>query len=56
MAAGECSTVAVALAEATAVADGDGAGSLGIWANAVQTSAIELRQVKIVVFISILWE
>jgi hypothetical protein len=49
--------LAPALAEATAVAetDGDGAG-VGVWPNAGKKSAIEKRQVKIVVFIRVLWE
>jgi hypothetical protein len=37
-------------------AAGEGAGVGDDWPNAVQTSAIEQRQVKIVVFIGILWE
>jgi hypothetical protein len=50
--------LAPALAEATAVPDaaGEGAGVEDDWPNAVQTSAIEQRQVKIVVFISVLWK
>jgi hypothetical protein len=46
------------MAEATAVpeAEGEGAGVGDDWPNAVQTSAIEQRQVKIVVFIVVLWE
>jgi hypothetical protein len=50
--------LAPALAEATAVpdAEGEGAGVGDAWPNAVKTSAIEQRQVKIVVFISVLWE
>jgi hypothetical protein len=55
LAAGEM--LAPALAEATAVAEtlGEGAG-VGVWPNAVKASAIEPRQVKIVVFIGVLWE
>ena len=47
--------LAPALAETTAVeeADGEGAG-VAVWPNAVKASAIELRQVKIVVFIRVL--
>jgi hypothetical protein len=47
--------LAPALAEATAVAEteGEGAGVVD-WPNAVKTSAIEQRQLKIVVFIGIL--
>jgi hypothetical protein len=49
--------VAPALAEATAVAEADGDGAaVGDWPSAVQTSAIEERQVKIVNFIVVLWE
>ena len=44
--------LAPALAEATAVAEAEGEGAgVGDWPNAVQARAIELRQVKIVVFI-----
>jgi len=48
--------LAPALAEATAVpdAEGEGAGVGEDWLNPVQTSAIEQRQVKIVVFIVVL--
>jgi hypothetical protein len=47
--------LAPALAEATAVAETEGEGAgVGVWPNAVKTSAIEQRQVKIVVFIGIL--
>jgi hypothetical protein len=55
VAAGEM--LAPALAEATAVeeTEGDGTG-VGDWPSAVKASAIELRQVKIVVFIVVLWE
>ena len=55
LAAGEM--LAPALAEAMAVAEteGDGAG-VEDWPNAVKASAIEQRQVKIVVFIRVLWE
>ena len=54
-AAGEM--LAPALAEATAVEETEGAGA-GVedWPNAVQASAIEQRQVKIAVFIVVLWE
>jgi hypothetical protein len=50
--------LAPALAEAMAVPDaaGEGAGVGDDWPNAVQTRAIEQRQVKIVVFIVVLWE
>jgi hypothetical protein len=50
-------TLAPALAETTAVdeTEGEGAG-VGDWPNAVRTSAIEQRQVKIAVFIVILWQ
>jgi hypothetical protein len=56
VAAGEM--LAPAIAEATAVpeAEGEGAGVGEDWPNAGKKSAIEQRQVKIVVFISILWE
>jgi hypothetical protein len=47
--------LAPALAEATAVPDADGAG-VGDWPNTGQASAIEHRQVKIAVFIVVLWE
>jgi hypothetical protein len=55
VAAGEM--LAPALAEATAVeeTDGEGAG-VGVWPNMGKASAIEVRQVKIVNFIVILWE
>src|SRR4051812_46763825 len=44
--------LAPALAEATAVAETEGEGAgVGDWPNAVKARAIELRQVKIVVFI-----
>ena len=50
-------TLAPALAETPAVAEvvGEGAG-VGDCASAVQTSAAEQRQVKIVNFIVVLWE
>ncbi|PYI92017.1 MAG: hypothetical protein DME97_11245 [Verrucomicrobia bacterium] len=49
--------LAPALAEATAVPDAEGEGAgVGDWPKAVKTSAIEQRQVKIVVFIGVLWE
>jgi hypothetical protein len=49
--------LAPALAEATAVAETEGEGAgVGDWPNAGKKSAIEKRQVKIVVFIGILWE
>jgi hypothetical protein len=53
LAAGEM--LAPALAEATAVAETEGEGA-GVWdwPNAVKASAIEQRQVKIVVFIRVL--
>jgi hypothetical protein len=47
--------LAPALAEATAVPEAEGAG-VGDWPNAGQASAIEQRQVKIAVFIVVLWE
>jgi hypothetical protein len=40
---------------AVAETEGEGAG-VGDWPNAGKASAIEQRQVKIVVFIVILWE
>jgi hypothetical protein len=53
VAAGEM--LAPALAEATAVEETDGEGTgVGYWASAVKASAIELRQVKIVIFIVVL--
>jgi hypothetical protein len=51
LAAGEM--LAPALAEATAVAETAGVGD---WPNAGKKRAIEKRQVKIVVFIRVLWE
>jgi hypothetical protein len=50
--------LAPALAEATAVPEalGEGAGVGDDWPNAGKKSAIEQRQVKIVVFIIVLWE
>ena len=48
--------LAPAIAEATAVPDGEGAGVGDDWPNAGKKSAIEQRQVKIVVFIVVLWE
>ena len=49
--------LAPALAEATAVAETEGeaggVAGVGAWPNAVKARAIELRQVKIVVFIGI---
>ncbi|MEY2574208.1 MAG: hypothetical protein QOJ87_2421 [Verrucomicrobiota bacterium] len=45
--------LAPALAEATAVAETAGVGD---WPNAGKKRAIEKRQVKIVVFIRVLWE
>lgn len=47
--------LAPALAEATAVAETEGEGSgVGVWPKAVETSAIEQRQVKMAVFIGVL--
>src|SRR3954465_361245 len=49
--------LAPALAEATAVAETEGEGAgVGDWPNAVKARAIELRQVKIVIVIGVLWE
>jgi len=45
--------LAPALADAMAVAETAGVGD---WPNAGKASAIEQRQVKIVVFIVVLWE
>jgi hypothetical protein len=46
--------LAPALAEATAVAETEGEGAgVGDWPKTVKASAIEQRQVKIVVFIGI---
>src|ERR1051325_3192362 len=47
--------LAPAEAEATAVPEAEGAG-VGDWPNAGQAGAIEQRQVKIAVFIVVLWE